>query len=100
MDLDLGLMKSFRCGKGFGTSNGIISSTVTDARQFNFGLRLDFQDHAEMPCPVIPVNAARYATVSFQAMLLLAGALFSAESWRARYEAGLRLLDQGKYLEA
>ena len=33
-------------------------------------------------------------------MLLLAGALFSAESWRARYEAGLRLLDQGKYLEA
>src|SRR5215510_2954758 len=39
-------------------------------------------------------------TLSFQAMLLLAGTLFSAESWRTRYEAGLRLLDQGKYLEA
>jgi len=33
-------------------------------------------------------------------MLLLAGVLFSAESWRVRYEVGLQFLDQGKFAEA
>ena len=32
--------------------------------------------------------------------LFLASVLFSAESWRTRYEAGLQCLEQGKYAEA
>jgi superkiller protein 3 len=33
-------------------------------------------------------------------LLCLASPTFSAESWKARYESGLQLLDQGKYAEA